>query len=404
MSEWQPRPSRAWDVAASVVILVHVVLVVAAPTPKLDFLTFWSGAVSVWRTGSAYALTPTDLGVDEAVYAYPPALAWLLAPLGAVSAATATWAWLAGNLAATGLIGALLAAATGPVTARRTLWWTAILAAIPHQSSGTHLGQVQNLVAALVLGGWLALDRGRDRLGGALLGLAAAVKLFPALLVLPLAWSRRWTAAGALTIAAITPFLLVPWDSVRWVRQVLLGSVETLPLTSQHVMSVGPVGPRLFTENPFTTPVAVSPLASLATTLTLEALVATAVLVALTRSDPRRSWAVALVGMLLAFPATGVYHANLALFAAVLALTTGPADPDELARVRVDRSIAWAAAGLLLVCAPVDWGLGGAEPGTAAGAARAWLHTGLGTLLMSPQLYGLAALLVAAGLTTTTRR
>jgi hypothetical protein len=83
------------------------------------------------------------------------------------------------------------------------------------------------LPAALTVATLLALLGGRPRLGGLLLGLAIAVKLYPVVLLpLVLVWtyrrhgglSARWVAALAvgIPIAAYLPFAVVAPDGVAW--------------------------------------------------------------------------------------------------------------------------------------------------------------------------------------------
>jgi alpha-1,2-mannosyltransferase len=65
------------------------------------------------------------------------------------------------------------------------------------------LGQINQLVLALVaLFAW-ALARGRPVLGGAALGVATALRLHPALFIAWLAWRRQWRAAGVAAATAV---------------------------------------------------------------------------------------------------------------------------------------------------------------------------------------------------------
>jgi len=82
----------------------------------------------------------------------------------------------------------------------------------------TGTGNVSMVIAAGVTFGIL-LAEGRPLTGGALLGVAAAIKLFPALLLIGPALERRWrVCAGgvcAVLMALILTLLLVPWTDVR---------------------------------------------------------------------------------------------------------------------------------------------------------------------------------------------
>jgi hypothetical protein len=62
------------------------------------------------------------------------------------------------------------------------------------------LGQFNALLALLLTGAWAADRRGWGALAGAAIGAAAAVKLFPAFLLLYLLAARRWRAAGVAVV------------------------------------------------------------------------------------------------------------------------------------------------------------------------------------------------------------
>jgi hypothetical protein len=77
--------------------------------------------------------------------------------------------------------------------------------ALPAQTNFEHQN-MNALLLALTGAGALACARGRDAAGGVWIGLAAAFKAFPALLIVALAIGRRWRAAAAATgvAAALT--------------------------------------------------------------------------------------------------------------------------------------------------------------------------------------------------------
>jgi hypothetical protein len=76
---------------------------------------------------------------------------------------------------------------------------------------GVVFGVQSGVIALLVLGGWM-LNRGSDSaLGGAAVGLAATLKLFPALLFLVLVRYRRYRAAGSLVMVTLTLNLTGMW-------------------------------------------------------------------------------------------------------------------------------------------------------------------------------------------------
>jgi hypothetical protein len=98
---------------------------------------------------------------------------------------------------------------------------------------------------ALIVGGWYFAWRGREFLGGTLLGLVIAVKLSPALLLPYLVWKRRWRLLG-ITLAATLAWIVLPaarlgptvwWHYQRQWNQIVAGSyVGQLPESArQHV-------------------------------------------------------------------------------------------------------------------------------------------------------------------------
>ncbi|WP_254766246.1 glycosyltransferase family 87 protein [Salinilacihabitans rarus] len=70
-----------------------------------------------------------------------------------------------------------------------------------HSTGTIHFGNVNLLLAAAILGGFVALERGRETLGGALFGVVALVKVFPTLLGFYLLRIRSWRGvAGAVGV------------------------------------------------------------------------------------------------------------------------------------------------------------------------------------------------------------
>lgn len=98
---------------------------------------------------------------------------------------------------------------------------------------------VNLMLVALAWGAVFLWARGRDRLGGACLGLAIALKCTPALFLAYFAWKRQWRLVASATIAAAA-FTLSPalWQgpaSYRmhmglWVERCLRGLTEPNPM------------------------------------------------------------------------------------------------------------------------------------------------------------------------------
>lgn len=167
--------------------------------------------------GTATALFET--GEPAPGFMYSPFFALLLAPLSGASAGVATWTCIALQVLS---IGALLAVSLRLSGVHGRLADAAIFVTLTSFPlvHAYHWGQVGTALTALVLGAHLAWLGGRRWAFAGLLGLAIAVKFYPALfLVLPLLRGDLRTAG---TTALVALVLLVP------VPAVALGGEETL--------------------------------------------------------------------------------------------------------------------------------------------------------------------------------
>lgn len=212
-----------------VLTLAATVAVFTATVPLLrDWfdLRVYYGTVHTWlhHGGRIY-----DYQVPGTTYGftYPPFAAVSMAPMAYVGLGTAIVAALVLNLAALAVVLRILA---GPGW-RRYGWfgWALVacgLALFEPLRDTFSFGQVNLLLLALVLGdGWL-LSTGRGRWAGVGIGLAAAIKLTPALFIALLLLARRWKAAAVATAVALgatgLAALVVPeasrfyWTRAMW--------------------------------------------------------------------------------------------------------------------------------------------------------------------------------------------
>lgn len=192
---------------------------------------------------------------------YPPGALPALALPALVSESEDGYAWVfAGLMAASGAAGLLVCRWTLAALGRapRTELLVLLALALSPLLLGSVLLTRFDLVPALVVAlATLALVRGRDRLGGALLGVAVAVKLYPVVLVpLALAWTWRRLGrrraleslalcAGVVALAYL-PFLLLAPDGVASSLGRQLGrplQIETLGagilLALQQALGIG---------------------------------------------------------------------------------------------------------------------------------------------------------------------
>ncbi|MFJ9626870.1 glycosyltransferase 87 family protein [Streptomyces sp. NPDC101175] len=212
-----------------VLALATAVTVFTATVPLLrDWfdLRVYYGTVHTWlhHGGRIY-----DYHVPGTTYGftYPPFAAVSMAPMGYLGLGAAIVAALVLNLLALAVVLRILA---GPGW-RRHGWfgWALVacgLALFEPLRDTFSFGQVNLLLLALVLGdGWL-LSTGRGRWAGVGIGLAAAVKLTPALFIGLLLLARRWKAAAVATAVALAATglaaLVVPsasafyWTRAMW--------------------------------------------------------------------------------------------------------------------------------------------------------------------------------------------
>lgn len=158
-----------------------------------------------WVDDPVWLALREQLGVEAVLhpYLYPPIVAYLLSPFTLwLPFGVATRLVLVANVFAL----ALTAVAAADLFHRPllrpvplALFLTAVALTTPFQYA-LALGQTTPLVLAAVLGGVWLERRGRPVAGGALLALAAVIKLTPALLLVWWLLRRRWRAVGGFAL------------------------------------------------------------------------------------------------------------------------------------------------------------------------------------------------------------
>ncbi|MEU6091845.1 glycosyltransferase 87 family protein [Streptomyces sp. NPDC047085] len=209
-----PNPRTDRGRLLLVLALAIAVTVFTATVPLLrDFfdLRVYYGTVHTWVHHGGriydYHVPGTSYG-----FTYPPFAALVMLPLAVLGRNTAIVASLLVNLAALAVVLRILA---GPRW-RRHGWyrWSLALCGLalfePLRDT-VSFGQVNLLLLALVLGDSWLLTTGRGRWAGAGIGLAAAIKLTPALFIGLLLLAGRRRAAGTATAVALAATALAAW-------------------------------------------------------------------------------------------------------------------------------------------------------------------------------------------------
>lgn len=227
----RPVPPRAAPrrvvlvlVAAAVACWAGAVAAVFAGPGEgfIDLVVYRAGG-RAWATGVAlYGPQFPDLVTPRPLpFTYPPISAVLFAPLAAVPLPVAAAALTAASLAALAGLLLLVARRLEPDPARAALLAGSVVVlgtlSEPVRETLT-FGQVNLLLAGLVAADCLLVRTRWPR--GALIGLAAAVKLTPAVFVLYFVARRQWrpalVAAAAFGVATGIGFLAAPRSSVGY--------------------------------------------------------------------------------------------------------------------------------------------------------------------------------------------
>ncbi|WP_328682447.1 glycosyltransferase 87 family protein [Streptomyces sp. NBC_00322] len=176
-------------------------------------LGVYYGTVESWTDGGRiydYLVPGTHYG-----FTYPPFAAVCMLPMTLVDWQSAVAISVLLNLAAAG---AVLYCSAGTVVRRQgwSRWFTFAVAGclfvlLEPVRDTFSFGQVNLLLLALVLSDAWLLSTGRGRFAGFGIGLAAAIKLTPAVFIGYLLVTRRWRAAATATGVATGATLLAMW-------------------------------------------------------------------------------------------------------------------------------------------------------------------------------------------------
>jgi alpha-1,2-mannosyltransferase len=210
---FKPRVQRVAIIALLLVILFVRTVQFFAFTGVIqwgyDLSAYWEAADRLLDGGSVYAqfqLVGLYSPQQQFLYLYPPFLAVMLAPLVAVieDYRAANWLWAA--LGAAVLVATVMLIALRERIASGTNLLLLIGAAFAYAPvvSELNIGNVHLIILGLLAGAWLAMQRGTLQgqvAAGALVGVAALIKVFPGLIILWFLLTGRLRAAAAAVVA-----------------------------------------------------------------------------------------------------------------------------------------------------------------------------------------------------------
>ena len=292
---------------ATVALTAGATLAVADDTLGYDFLAYHAAAARVLEGLPAYDTTFEAAGGFGLFY-YPPTFVPLVLPFGLLSAATATWAWIAVLLAAFAAGVALM-----PV-ARRTQWLVVLLAGLSWPFLyALKLGQVGPLLFLAFAAGWRWLDR--PAVLGVTGALGAAIKMQPGLVLAWAVLTRRWTAvvSGVVVLVVLAALATLVAGAQAWADFGSLLSRVSDPIAT----------PRNFTPGAVAYQLGLSRDAAALLQWAAMALVVVLVVVAALRLRPVPSYLVAVVASQLLSPILWDHYALLLLLAVAWLLDRG---------------------------------------------------------------------------------
>lgn len=201
--------------------LLMCAVVVWRAQSTTDFRDFWQTARHFRLTG--------QISFELGVHNYLPAFTLLMTPWSLLPLETAivvfTLLSLGLGAATLWLLERELAVAPAGQPSPATLLGLGLL--LPYVTACSVLGAMGLVLLFLIAATWRLAQQGRDGLAGAALGLAAVIKLLPALLILYFLLVRRWGVAVAAVATAGLLGLAVPL--------LVLGPQPTLELHGQFV-------------------------------------------------------------------------------------------------------------------------------------------------------------------------
>ena len=188
---------------------------------------------------SLFAQTARSLGIPAVrLYVYPPTLADLIAPLAALPIAKAIAAWklltVLALLAAALLLASILRL---PFWSLGTLSLVAAILLFGPAPDCLQWGQITAILMALEVAGLALYARGHKLAATFFFALSTAIKLTPAIVLLPLLMARDWKALRAFTLWCAT-FLAALW-AINGRALLADYTLHVLPAMSHGIVEIG---------------------------------------------------------------------------------------------------------------------------------------------------------------------
>ncbi len=226
--------NRQSAIIFSFALLFNAILVFTPPTLSDDMYRYvWDGRVQA-NGVSPYAYPPiaselaplrdsavwSHINRNDAITVYPAGAELAYAAIWRIVPDNVRWFQIVmavGNILAGLLLVRLLRALDKPTRWVLIFLWNPLVI-----FETAHAAHVDGLVLPLIVGAWLARVKGRDGWTGALLGLATALKFYPALL-LPALW--RWRDNNRrLSAAWVMPFAFAAIFAATYIPYLGLGA------------------------------------------------------------------------------------------------------------------------------------------------------------------------------------
>ncbi|MCV7421021.1 mannosyltransferase [Mycobacterium yunnanensis] len=192
----------------------------------IDLRVYVVGGAAVGRPGTLYDAFSLDGVGQHLPFTYPPFAAILYYPLHWFPFAIVAFAWTAATIAALYGVVRISQMMAGSDNPRAAMLWTGAAILFEPVRSTLDLGQVNMFLMLAVL---YAARSSRWWVSGSLVGLAAGVKLTPAIASFYLLGMRRWTAAAASIVAFVATIgvsaVLLPRETRLYFTE-LLGDVQ----------------------------------------------------------------------------------------------------------------------------------------------------------------------------------